>query len=263
MTDPSGRDPWWYEDPHSETTVAPASGYAEFEARERRCHERDYLATISGHDPGKCDANVLIEYPHESLDAIGTLPVVGEPADALNAALYCAEGDFINAGISLGAIIPVVGNGITTGRYVGRGAVTYLRHFDSSAFNQLMRLGARDAQAIRLILDALDSDTAIRAMTDRSGNQVLLLSGNRNEGLKHLIGRHVTGEYLGAYTTFFSERIKVGDVVDIVAQTVQNGTSVLDHSTQNWVYTWKHPTWGDVKVIVDTAGEVISAFPSK
>jgi hypothetical protein len=205
---------------------------------------------------------VLFTNPHESLDAIGTLPVVGEPADAINTVLYCIEGDFGNAALSAAAVVPFIGWGATAAKWANRGA-KYLRHVDPGAFRQLLRLGVNDWTTIRSILDALDSDVVIRGMTDRYGNPIVLLAGSRDDGLKHLLGRHLTGDYPGAFTTFFSERLKVGDIVDIAAQSVQNGSRQLDKSTGNWVYIWEHPTWGTIKTIVNSSGEVISAYPTK
>jgi hypothetical protein len=116
-TDPSGRDPWWYEDPHPETTVTPASGQVEIDNRNRRCHERDYLATLSGDDPGPCGTNILVEHPHEVLDALGTVEVLGAPADLLNAALYCVEGNFGDAAWAASSALPLVGLGATIGKW--------------------------------------------------------------------------------------------------------------------------------------------------
>jgi hypothetical protein len=197
-----------------------------------------------------------------ALDAGGLLPVIGVLADGVNAVIYCLQGDFANAGLSAAAMVPVIGDAAAVTKWTSRGG-KYLRHIDPAAFNKLLRLGADDWTQIRLILDELDPDTVLRSMKDRAGNQIGLLAGNREKGLKHIIGRHLTGDYSGAYTTYFSETLAVGDVVDIVARTVQNGTRVLDKPTGNWVYTWRHPTWGDIKTVVDSTGEVISAFPTK
>ncbi|MDY6860996.1 MAG: hypothetical protein SWN98_16850, partial [Pseudomonadota bacterium] len=54
--------------------------------------------------------------PHEALDAAGLLPGVGIVPDLLNAGLYASEGDSINAGVSLSAAVPVVGQAVTGGR---------------------------------------------------------------------------------------------------------------------------------------------------
>ena len=47
---------------------------------------------------------------HPILDAVGFVPVLGEPADLVNGLIYAAEKDYINAGISMAAVIPVVGD---------------------------------------------------------------------------------------------------------------------------------------------------------
>jgi hypothetical protein len=135
-----------------------------------------------------------------------------------------------------------------------------LRHADLPAFQRLMQLGARNGDEVQSILRAFDSNTLIRAMVDTSGNQVLLTSGNNKRGLLHIISRHLTGDIDGSYTSFFSNRLKVGDVTDLIAQTVQNGGRTLQDNG-NWLYRWYNETWGWINVVVDENGEVISAFP--
>jgi hypothetical protein len=53
---------------------------------------------------------------HNALDIAGFIPVVGEVPDGINALIYLAEGDKINAGLSAAAMIPVVGVGATAGK---------------------------------------------------------------------------------------------------------------------------------------------------
>ncbi|WP_156253641.1 hypothetical protein [Pseudactinotalea terrae] len=57
---------------------------------------------------------------HHELDLLGLIPVIGEPADAINAAIYAWEHDWINAGISLAGVVPVVGSAGTLMRIAGR-----------------------------------------------------------------------------------------------------------------------------------------------
>lgn len=132
---------------------------------------------------------------------------------------------------------------------------------DPAAFERLLRLGVRQEDKINALLHQAGSDAVIRVMQDRAANQVILLTGNRYGGLRHILGRHLTGDLPGAYTTFFAEQNKVGDLVDIVAQTVRNGERVWDGKRREWVYTWQHETWGRIIVVVNDAGEVVSAYP--
>jgi hypothetical protein len=43
------------------------------------------------------------------LDIAGLIPVIGEPADGINAAIYAYRGDYLNASLSAGGMIPFVG----------------------------------------------------------------------------------------------------------------------------------------------------------
>jgi hypothetical protein len=47
---------------------------------------------------------------HEILDGIGFLPVVGEAADGLNAAIYMHKGDYLNAAFSSISLAPIAGD---------------------------------------------------------------------------------------------------------------------------------------------------------
>jgi RHS repeat-associated protein len=53
---------------------------------------------------------------HGALDVAGLVPVVGEPADLVNAALYKAEGRDTEAALSAAGAIPIVGWGATAGK---------------------------------------------------------------------------------------------------------------------------------------------------
>ena len=55
---------------------------------------------------------------HNTLDVIGMAPIVGEPADLLNGAIYVSEGNKIDAVISTVAALPFVGWLATTGKTV-------------------------------------------------------------------------------------------------------------------------------------------------
>jgi len=60
------------------------------------------------------------KWGHTILDVLGLIPVIGEPADAVNAAWYAAEDDWVNAGLSSAALIPFAGAAFTGGKLLGR-----------------------------------------------------------------------------------------------------------------------------------------------
>lgn len=59
---------------------------------------------------------------HEGLDVLGFVPGYGAVADGVNAGIYAAEGDWVNAGLSTAAAIPGIGDAgaaINKGRKIG------------------------------------------------------------------------------------------------------------------------------------------------
>ena len=62
-----------------------------------------------------------MEAIHQLLDAAGLVPGFGEVFDFINAGLYLAEGDYVNAALSGGAIIPIYGSVFIVGKYGRRG----------------------------------------------------------------------------------------------------------------------------------------------
>lgn len=67
-------------------------------------------------------AEVLPDQAHTLLDLLGLVPVVGEPADLLNCGAYGLEGDGVNAGLSCGGAVPVLGWAATAAKGTIRAA---------------------------------------------------------------------------------------------------------------------------------------------
>lgn len=71
-------------------------------------------------DSGNCEAfeaPSFMEVLHTALDAAGMIPALGIVPDAVNAGMYSIEGDWVNAGISSAAMIPIFGQGATATKY--------------------------------------------------------------------------------------------------------------------------------------------------
>ncbi|MFB6779026.1 RHS repeat-associated core domain-containing protein [Streptomyces sp. NPDC056352] len=66
----------------------------------------------------------LSDIGHATLDVVGLVPVVGEVADVANGIWYAAEGNYVDAALSLTSAIPLAGYAATAvkaGRYVEKG----------------------------------------------------------------------------------------------------------------------------------------------
>ena len=68
---------------------------------------------------------------HTGLDALGIVPALGEAADGANAALYAYEGDYLNAGLSAAAMIPI-GGWLATGGKWANSSIKYLNRIDDA-----------------------------------------------------------------------------------------------------------------------------------
>ncbi len=66
------------------------------------------------------NTNPFSEIGHLVLDALGLVPALGEPADAINAVWYAAEGNVVDAALSSAALIPFLGWGATGGKWTRR-----------------------------------------------------------------------------------------------------------------------------------------------
>lgn len=73
------------------------------------------------------------EAMHTALDIAGLLPIVGNAADAFNAATYAMEGEFGKAALSLTALVPIVGQMATVNKLAkesGEKMITLYRGVD-------------------------------------------------------------------------------------------------------------------------------------
>lgn len=63
---------------------------------------------------------IVRDNPHEALDVAGPVPALGTFPDLLNASGYALQGDYANAGVSLAAAVPILGQGATAGKYASK-----------------------------------------------------------------------------------------------------------------------------------------------
>ena len=68
--------------------------------------------TCSGSSLG----SVSLEQIQTGQDFVGLYPSLGEPADAINAAISAWNGNYADATLSLGATVPFIGIAATTGK---------------------------------------------------------------------------------------------------------------------------------------------------
>lgn len=78
-------------------------------------------------------ANIALDVTQYALDAAGLIPAVGEAADLASAAISVARGNYLDATISIGAMIPFLGWEATAGKYAAKAGKEVLQHVDEGA----------------------------------------------------------------------------------------------------------------------------------
>ncbi|MCX7112869.1 MAG: hypothetical protein NTX45_22675 [Proteobacteria bacterium] len=73
------------------------------------------------------------------MDVVGLIPVAGELSDGANALLYAAEGDKINAAISLTAMAPLAGDAVTAGKWAMKGVKKIEKEAEEAAAKKLAK----------------------------------------------------------------------------------------------------------------------------
>lgn len=73
--------------------------------------------------PSSISNDDVMDGVQAGLDAVGLVPGFGELADGINAGIYLARGDYVNAGFSAVAMIPFVGWAGTVGKWGKKGVI--------------------------------------------------------------------------------------------------------------------------------------------
>ena len=115
-----------------EAAMAAAAQQAEAANARAAARIRDLTGQLDGMTGGQASTDTVAPPPpppppkehgfwsglgHGVLDVAGLVPVIGEPADGINAAWYAAEGDKANAALSAAAMVPGLGWGATATKF--------------------------------------------------------------------------------------------------------------------------------------------------
>ncbi len=137
----------------------------------------DTVKSVAGKvaDGVQATASFAWEHRHEILDAAGMVPVIGEVADAANAVLYLAEGDYANAAISLAALVPVGGQAVTGARlaYKGANAATDLVRYS----DEVVEAGSN---ITRRVTNATDTASTAASTTRSTARTTESVAATRN-----------------------------------------------------------------------------------
>ena len=84
---------------------------------------------------------------HTTLDIAGLVPVIGEAFDLINAGLYAAQGDYLNAGLSAASAIPIAGYG-ASGTKLGMKGIDAVKAIDKTRDAEKLLSGSNGARKL-------------------------------------------------------------------------------------------------------------------
>jgi hypothetical protein len=117
------------------------------------CLEGDVLAfdePVKADSPGceKHKSLTTLEIVHGALDIVGLIPALGAIPDGLNAVIYAAEGDWVNAGISVAAAVPFLGDGVLAAKWGGKAAIKLSEKAAVRLGEEGIAKGLKEARAV-------------------------------------------------------------------------------------------------------------------
>ena len=184
---------------------------------------------------------------HSALDALGLIPVLGIVPDTVNAGYYLIEGDFLGAGISAAAMVPIFGIGAGVTRLGVRVTAESVERLGRDGVERAVREGI--ASAGTRVLRRAPSGRLVRALRSfsgrnfRVGSETFLLD---SRGMRHILERHHPNYWDGtvrATQSFFDDSLNIDGVTRIIQEVVsQNRETLIRRGTRGMYQVTG--TWG-------------------
>ena len=156
------------------------------------------------------------EIVHTALDVLGLIPVVGEFADGANVCIYALEGDWLNAGISAAAMIPVLGAGAILAKGVVKIETATVKRVGKKGIKAAIKAGkkAGKKEAANIVKSSKGVKTHLHHLFPQEffedfrklgidvDDFVMELRVEEHIGKE---GVHLKGDYNGRWQDFFDE----------------------------------------------------------
>ena len=136
------------------------------------------------------------EWVHNALDVVGFIPGVGDIADGLNGLVYLAEGRYIEAGISLVSMIPLVGDLGKVGKWGVKLGEEVIEEAAEKAAKEILEETIEEG--MEAVTEKVAKEAAEELVTE-TGEEILEQSAKEiaevNSGvIKDLTGKFYNGE---------------------------------------------------------------------
>ena len=155
-----------------------------------------YQSTVKCHASLGIDVEAALDRFQLGLDLLGFVPVFGEPFDGINALIYTARGDKLNATLSALAVAPVFGGAFTGIKVVGKGAGNaktaskIVRSIDKVDDKYLKKLGIDAHELKKEVLGKKAKIAQYDIYVDKKTKELFVyLKGGKGDGI-------ATGEFI-------------------------------------------------------------------
>ena len=205
----------------------------------------------------------ISEIIHTALQVLGLTPALGVIPDAVDTAFYLVEGNWVEAGISAAAMVPIFGQGAGLTRLGIRVSRESVERLGREGVEQAIALGVvrsgtrvlRPAPAWRVV-SAL---RGFRSRVFRAGSETFLLDSG---GMSHILKRHHPRYWDGSVKgkqSFFDEHLSVDDVADAIQAVMrQNRERLIEiGSTRHGQISGM---WGGLTYVLGVTGGRVSQF---
>lgn len=206
-----------------------------------------------------------LEILHSALQVAGLIPALGVIPDALDTGIFVIEGDWVNAGVSAAAMVPVFGQGAAVTRLGVKVSKESIERLGREGVEKALREGV--ARSATRVLRKAPPERVVAAVQKfrstyfKAGSETFLLD---SKGLRHILERHHPRYWNGSVKSsqsFLSEHLSVGDVADAIKSIMsQNRQKLIKIGTTKQGQI--NGTWGGVKYVIGlNRGRVGQFYP--
>ncbi|MCL1797928.1 MAG: polymorphic toxin-type HINT domain-containing protein [Eggerthellaceae bacterium] len=197
------------------------------------------------------------------LDIVGMIPGVGTVANGVNAAIYLARGDYLNAGLSAASMIPFAGTAIKGAALVAKGATLIGKGLPvlakgASALGTAVVAGKKVTTTAKTATAAGSATTKTSTATSRVATNSEKVTQAANRGMCLVAGTEVStpkgavlietikqGDAVYAFDFVLDEKVERCVVDTFIRETTELIEIVTEADTIQTTY--EHPFWVEDK----------------
>jgi hypothetical protein len=127
-----------------------------------------------------------LDIVHGALDIAGFIPVLGAIPDGINAGIYAVEGDWVNAGISVVAMVPLWGDGVKLASIGGKATIKFSEkaavRLGEEGIAKVLKEGRAAAKAEKVAVEVTEDASKATARLEKEAAEKAAKEAAAKEG---------------------------------------------------------------------------------